>query len=395
MPTSVSGHDLLPPSPLLTLTTVERSDKGWTVQARGPDQAACPRCRQVSTSRHSRYVRSLKDLPAVGAPVLLRVQVTRWRCRQPTCAVRFFTEPLSGVVTARRRRTCRADAVTQWVGRALGGRPGERLMGRLGLSVSDDTIVRWVKTCARPAISGARVVGIDEWAKRKGLTYGTIVVDLERRTVIDVLDTHTTHTVAQWFAAHPEIRTICRDRNGRYAKAARTSAPAATQVADRFHLVQNLRDTIERELSMQRAHLGVAMDVPPSSRSSRPASATSGEQGPVAVSGNPRERRLLPARRLAIDTEIARQRRQHEQDLFDRFKTLQATQRPICAIAQQLGVNRRRLDRWGKVRELPTRRLMPPRPGCVEPFRTYLQQRWDAGYRSAFSRQKSTVDERA
>ena len=102
------------------------------------------------------------------------------------------------------------------------------------------------------------MVGLDEWAKRRGVTYGTIVVDLERRTVIDVLATHTTATVEQWLLAHPEIHTICRDRNGRYAKAARTGAPAATQVTDRFHLVQNLRDTIERELSLQRGHLRVA-----------------------------------------------------------------------------------------------------------------------------------------
>jgi hypothetical protein len=325
-------------------------------------------------------VRSLKDLPAVGAAVSLRVHVTRWRCRRPTCAVRFFTGLLPGVATARGRRTCRADVVTHLVGHALGGRPGERLIHRLGLRVSDDTILRWLKSRTRGAITGARVIGIDEWAKRKGLTYGTIVVDLERRTVIDVLDTHTTGRVEAWLTAHPEIHTICRDRNGRYAKAARTSAPAAIQVADRFHLVQNLRDTIERELSMQRAHLRVALDGAGPSSSSAPSLDLEGT--PVCVSGNPRERRLLPARRLAIDTEIARQRRQDEQALFDRFKGLQATRRPISAIAQQLGVNRRRLDRWGKVRALPTRRLMPPRPGSVETFRAYLRQRWDAGYRN-------------
>jgi hypothetical protein len=141
--------------------------------------------------------------------------------------------------------------------------------------------------------------------------------------------------------------------------------------------VQNLRDTIERELSMQRAHLRVALDVAGPSSSSAPGLDLDGSPG--CVSGNPRERRLLPARRLAIDTEIARQRRQDAQTLFDRFKGLQATGRPISAIAQQLGVNRRRLDRWGKVRALPTRRMMPPRPGSVETFRAYLRQRWDAG----------------
>lgn len=295
MPKSLSGHELLPPSPLLTLTTVERSDVGWTVKALGPDQARCPRCRQVSTSRHSRYVRSLKDLPAVGAAVSLRVHVSRWRCRQPACAVRFFTGVLSGVAAVRGRRTCRADVVTHLVGHALGGRPGERLMDRLGLRVSDDSILRWLKTRARAAITGAPVVGIDEWAKRKGVTYGTIVVDLEHRTVVDVLGTHTTDAVEQWLLTHPEIHTICRDRNGRYAKAARIGAPAARQVADRFHLVQNLRDTIERELSLQRAHLRVEMGVTVGPPSSPPAPAIEGDRKHAIEWGvTPRKRRRAP-----------------------------------------------------------------------------------------------------
>jgi transposase len=382
MPKSVSGHELLPRSPLLTLTTVERTDAGWTVVASGPDQAPCPRCRQLSTSRHSRYVRTLTDVPAVGAAVSLRVCVGRWRCRQSGCAVRFFTGTLPGVTDVYSRRTCRADLVTQLVGHALGGRPGERLSGRLGLSISDDTILRRLKKCARPAITGVQVVGIDEWAKRKGRTYGTIVVDLEHRTVIDVLDTHAAEAVEQWLVAHPEIHTICRDRNGRYAKSARTGAPTAMQVADRFHLVQNLRETIERELCLHRAHLRVRLRGPGGPPSPRPDSTSDVESLPVCVPGVARERRLLPARRLAVETEIARQRRQHAQDLFDRFKTLHATGLPIARIAHQLGRHRRRFDRWAKLSALPERSRIPARPGSAESFREYLHQRWQAGYRN-------------
>jgi hypothetical protein len=211
------------------------------------------------------------------------------------------------------------------------------------------------------------------------VTYGTIVVDLERRTVIDVLATHTTATVEQWLQAHPEIHTICRDRNGRYAKAARTGAPAAIQVADRFHLIQNLRDTIERELSLQRAHLRVAALAPADPSASRSPPALDVDRLPVCVSGQPRERRLLPARRLTLHREVARQRRQQQQDLFDRVKVLQTSGLPMVRIATQLGVNRRRLDRWGKLSVLPERRMMPPRPGSVQTFRLYLRQRWDAG----------------
>jgi transposase len=381
MPKSLSGHELLPPSPLLTLTTLERNDAGWTVMASGPNQAPCPCCHQVSTSRHSRYVRSLADLPVVGAAVSLRVCVGRWRCRQPGCAVRFFTGELPGVAEVYSRRTCRADVVTRLVGHALGGRPGERLSGRLGLPLSDDTILRRLKRCARPAVTGVQVVGIDEWAKRKGRTYGTIVVDLERHTVIDVLDQHSSEAVEQWLVAHPDVHTICRDRNGRYAKAARTGAPTALQVADRFHLVQNLRETIERELCLHRAHLRVTLRSSvdqPSPRAGPPLD----EQLPVCVVGVPHERRLLPARRLALETEIARQRREHDQDLFDRFKALHATGLLIATIAHQLGRHRRRFDRWAKLDELPARSRMSPRPFGAESFREHLRQRWDTGYRN-------------
>ena len=193
--------------------------------AQGPDHARCPRCRQVSTARHSRYVRTLKDLPAWGR---------RCRCGCVSAAGAVVTQGARSAFSrascraSRRsygRRTSRADVVTELIGQALGGRAGERLMGRLGLPVSDDTILRRLKKRARPAVIDARVVGVDEWAKRKGLNYGTIVVDLERRTVVDVLDTYDVEAVERWFSAHPQIHTICRDRNGRYAKAARTGRP--------------------------------------------------------------------------------------------------------------------------------------------------------------------------
>src|ERR1700674_2672032 len=166
MPKSLSAHELLPPSSLLTLTTVERTDAGWTVRAQGPDHARCPRCRQVSTARHRRYVRTLKDLSAVGATVSLQIRVGRWRCGTRACAGRFFADRLPGVAEFRGRRTCRVNVVARLIGYALGGRAGERLAQRIGLPISNDTLLRWVKKCAQPAVSGALVIGIDEWAKR-------------------------------------------------------------------------------------------------------------------------------------------------------------------------------------------------------------------------------------
>jgi hypothetical protein len=191
MPNSVSGNQLLPPSPLLTLTTVERNDAGWTVMARGPDQAPCPPLSSGLDVTSQSLCAIAQGFDRGRCESIAARACQSLAMSSGACAVRFFTDVLPGVAEVRGRRTCRADVVTQLIGHALGGRPGERLIGRLGLPVSDDTIVRWLKTRARAAITSAQVVGIDEWAKRKGLSFGTIVVDLEHRTVMDVLgDTH-------------------------------------------------------------------------------------------------------------------------------------------------------------------------------------------------------------
>ena len=323
-----------------------------------------------------------EGLAGAGVPLSLKVRVNRFRCRNLGCAVLFFAGTLAGVAEFRGRRTSRADVILRLIGHALGGRPAERLINRLGLPVSDDTILRRLKKNAQPAPCTAQIVGLDEWAKRKGWNYGTIVVDLERRTVIDVLDKHSTQVVEDWLLAHPEIRTICRDRNGRYARAARAGAPKAKQVADRFHLVQNLRETVERELSLRRTHLRVRAQGNGSGEVPCPVLRTNFTSSPVIAPPQARERMLLPARRLAIDTEIARQQRQSQQDLFDTFKKLQATQPPISEIARQLGLNRRRLDKWATLSELPERKKMVPRPGSVETFTEYLRRRWQDGYRN-------------
>jgi hypothetical protein len=136
MPKSLPGHELLPPSSLLSLTDVQQQGANWIVMADGPSHAACPGCGRVSRSRHSVYTRTLKDLPALGATVSLRIRVARWRCAASACAVRIFADRLPRVADFRGRRTCRATVVARLIGYALGERPGERLARRIGLPVS-------------------------------------------------------------------------------------------------------------------------------------------------------------------------------------------------------------------------------------------------------------------
>jgi len=174
--------------------------------------------------------------------------------------VRFFTVPLEAVVEAHARETNRARDLTVLIGHAVGGLPGERLMSSLSLPISDDTILRRLKRVTPgSATPEARVIGVDEWAWAKGQNFGTILVDLERRCVIDLLGKSSANALAAWLTKHPGVTTISRDRHGRYAEGARKGAPEATQVADRFHLVRSLREAVEKELAVHRKELRVSL----------------------------------------------------------------------------------------------------------------------------------------
>jgi transposase len=138
------------------------------------------------------------------------------------------------------------------IGHRMGGRPGEYLMHRLGMPVSADTILRQLKRDNPAAIQkdNIRVVGIDDWSWRHSSRHGTIMVDLERHSVVDVLDDRSVESAKAWLRERPTIEVVSRDRWGLYAQAAREGAPQARQVADRFHLVQNLREAIKEQMSV-------------------------------------------------------------------------------------------------------------------------------------------------
>jgi transposase len=142
------------------------------------------------------------------------------------------------------------------VGHALGGRPGEQLLSRIGMPGSRHTLLRQVKQIAvkseQPPI---RVLGVDDWAWSKGQSFGTILVDLERGQVVDLLPTRSSQSLSEWLGQHPEVEVVSRDRQGVYADGTHCGAPGAQQVADRFHLTFNLRQAVERELAVKRAFL--------------------------------------------------------------------------------------------------------------------------------------------
>ncbi|MCU1293138.1 MAG: Mobile element protein [Bryobacterales bacterium] len=294
--------------------------------------------------------------------------------RQSGCERRIFCQRLKDVTHKHARETKRFGEAAQLIAYALGGRPGERLSHRLGFPVSNDTLLRRVKQMAqlRPPSGPIPVVGVDEWAWRKGYgRYGTILVDLKRRKVADLLPECSAVALEQWLRQHQEIKIISRDRQGSLAEVGRRGAPAAKQVADRFHLIQNLQQAVLGELARQRPHLMI------------PAGEFMGQMetekvAPAAaelVISKPRKERCNPTQK-----EARQQRRQQKVESFQMVKSLRAQGLKVSDIVRQTGICRGLVDKWLRLEECPPQNKKAPRPGMAEDFREELWRQWEQGH---------------
>ena len=253
----------------------------------------CPDCGHSSAAVHSRYHRRPVDLPASGREVHLVLHVRRLYCRNTACPRRTFAERLPDLLAPRARRTRRLGEAQGRIGVALGGEAGARLLPHLGMPASPDTVLRLVRRMPLPARRAPRVLGVDDWARRKGRTYGTILVDLERRRVADLLPDRTAGTLAAWLRRRPGIEVIARDRSTEYGRGATTGAPKAVQVADRWHLLLNVRQMVERWLAGAHARLRRLPAAPAAGgQSMRRARAYPRTRAEAAASADHRARRM-------------------------------------------------------------------------------------------------------
>src|SRR3989440_4243527 len=240
----------------ITMTSVDPSPTELVmgVACQAP-RMECPECHQPSARIHGSYQRTVADLPCAGRNVILGLTVRKLVCGTPTCPRKIFTERLPGLVESYARMTSRLIALVQALGLVAGGQKGTRQADRTGIATTPSTLLRHLMQLPTPLTRTVRVLGVDDFAWKKRFTYGTILVDLERRKIIDVLADRDSATVEAWLKAHPEVAIVSRDRGKEFAKAATVGAPQAQQVVDRFHLVRNLAEVLQKILAHCRAEI--------------------------------------------------------------------------------------------------------------------------------------------
>lgn len=357
------SQSVLPNPRSLVLEAIEQSESHFLLSVHVEQVPCCPECGQRSSSRHSSYVRRLQDLPWQGLTVQILLRVRRFRCRNRSCPRQVFTERVQGIPSYL-RQTSRLAEIVRVVGYAAGGLPGARLLGRLAIRTSDDTVLRRVKAPAALGFSDSsnsiEVLGVDDWAWRRGQSYGTILVDLEQRHVSDLLPDRSAESFQAWLRQQPRVRVISRDRSGIYAEGAQLGAPGARQVADRFHLFLNLSTAIERALEERRHQLLLTVPAP--------------QQVEAANS-----REVLRTRQRAWQQE-RRQRR------LERYEEVIQRHRQGCSqktISEVLHLDRRTIRRWIRAGAFPERQAPRRGPTKVHRFEAYLRQRWAEGCHNA------------
>lgn len=361
MPSSlptILAQILLPSSCLLSLEDFQLTTNTLELYVSNRELVArCTTCGALAERIHSSYQRLLADLPCCGRQIRIHWTVRRFFCDGPDCPKITFTEQLPAIAQRYARKTKRLADKLHRVGLEAGGEAGKRLSEIFDIAISGDQLIRLVRTSQERELPTPKVLGIDDWAWRKRHTYGTILVDLERRCVVDLLPDRKPETIAQWLRDHPGIEIISRDRGQEYIEGIAQGQSGAIQVADRFHLLRNLLEALQR---MQEHH-------PTELRTA------SKQVSLAAVASSPAPIDPLPVVETA---------KTHRQIRFEEVKTLQDQGLNRREIAGRVGLDRRTVSKYFQLNAPPNRKDLVERTSKTLPYYSHLHKRLEEGCRN-------------
>ena len=210
------------------------------------DYGICPYCGCHNNSVHSRYVRTIQDLSILGEPVVLYVEVRKFFCSNHSCHKKTFAEQPGDEVFRYRRRTCRCERTVARHGISTSSKSASRLLGYLGIRISASTVLRDLHRMKPSEYEDVTEIGVDDWAWRKGVRYGSIIIDYENGRPIDLLGDRDTDSFGKWMEEHKKVAVVSRDRSTDYSSAVASSGRPITEVADKFHLIKNITDRMAK-----------------------------------------------------------------------------------------------------------------------------------------------------
>jgi len=325
----------------------------------------CPKCRQLSDRVHGYYERTLVDLPASQFQVRVKLRVRRYRCFSTTCDQQTFSQRIGGFFEPYQRATNRLLTSLYHIAQVAGGEAGARLANKLSMPISDRTLLRLIRRHPETCVAEPRVLGVDDWAMRKGHRYGTILVDLERRHVVDLLPDRTAVTLKAWLQAHGGVELVARDRSMEYALGISQGAPSAVQVADRWHLLKNLSEATERALQELSPRLRKRM---------------SGCRADVSTSrGSLRDN--FP--RGQSDESARQERRLKRFKRYELIRYLGANGLSQRRIASLVNISRGTVIRYARAETFLERASRSRKPSILDPYLPHLEFCFQAGNHNA------------
>lgn len=324
-------------------------------------EAVCPGCGAVSGRVHGVYRRRLADLAVAGRKVVVDLLVRRFLCPASACGRRTFVEQVDGLTERFARRTPPLRRTLEKIALALAGRPAARLTKHLSVPTSANSLLRLIRRLPdKQADAAPRVLGVDDFALKRGHVYGTIILDMETGGRVDVLPDRTAGTLTEWLRAHPGAEIVCRDRASAYAEAVRTACPDAVQVADRFHLWKNLCEAVEKCVAAHRSCLTELTET-------ASPEATAMQEPEAAGRGL-----LEPAEGLRVIQRHERHAAVHA--LYDKGIQIQV-------IAETLGLDRKTVRRYAHAATPDDASLATGSRsyGQIHAYAFYLHRRWNEG----------------